>query len=203
MSDRFYTLNWFVVLFALMLVSCGTLSTSEPTIQDYGLLSKTPCPAPCFYGIYPGSTTLSEAESKLSSAGLCSQPLYVHSTPGQPEGIHCDNGIYVSTDSKKVVTRLVAFDPPESLTVGMVVDQLGYPDATRVNTFKSGEGHRSLMFLYYQNGFIRLILPEHEGAGFRLDPDEQIDSIIYCEEGFFEELLDPTIPWAGFGVYED
>jgi hypothetical protein len=149
----------------------------------------------------PGSTTLSEAEKELSSAGLCSRPAYVHSSPGEPDGINCETGIYVSTDSKKVVTRLVAFSPPEPLTVGMVVDQLGYPDAVKVNTYMSGEEHRSLMNLYYQKGFTRLILPDQEGAVFRLDQDTTVDRIVYCEEGFFEELREFASSWAGFVVY--
>ncbi len=203
MSDRFCTTLQLVVLLALILVGCGSPHNKRYQIQDGGLLSGTPCPPPCYYGIIPGSTTLSEAETMLRSEGLCSQPLYVRSSSGEPDGIHCDNGIYVSTDSKKVVTRLIAFDPPETLTVGMVVDRLGYPDAVGVNAFLSGDEQRSLMFLYYQNGLIRLILPEQEGAKYRLDKDTRVFTIIYNEEGFFVELLGPTVPWAGFGRYED
>ena len=87
------------------------------------------------------------------------------------------------------------------MTVEMVFNQLGYPDAVMVDAYGRGEGEASYMNLYYKNGFTRLILYDQDSADYHLAKDTLVDWIVYYEDGFFEELYDDTSPWSGFGVY--
>ena len=191
-----------IVSSILLLAACSPIKPIRSEIWDNSLLVSNPCLAPCFYGIEPGTTTLSEAESLLKSAGLCSQPSYIRSSsPIEPEGILCENLITVKSDSGKEITRYVSIYAPAQLTVEMVFDQLGYPDAVMVDAYGKGEEEGSYMNLYYQNGFTRLILMDQDRGDFRLAKDSLVDWIVFYEEGFFEELIEDTSPWSGFRVY--
>ena len=191
-----------IILSILFLAACSLIKPSRSEIWDSSLLASNPCPAPCFYGIEPGTTTLNEAEELLQSAGLCLDPSYIRSSsPTEPEGILCENLITVKSDSGKEITRYVSIYAPAQLTVEMVFDQLGYPDAVMVDAYGKGEGEGSYLSLYYQNGFTRLILMDQERGDYRLAKDSLVDWIAFYEEGFFGELMEDTSPWSGFGVY--
>jgi hypothetical protein len=127
--------------------------------------------------------------------------MYADSSPGGTDAIICETGIQVSSDLGQEIVHLVAFAPFEPLTVGMVVDQLGYPDAVRVNATMPGEGQRSMMDLYYPTTLTRLMLPDQEGGAYRLQQDTPVERVVYHEEGLFEELRASASPWAGFGEY--
>jgi hypothetical protein len=190
------------VISILFLAACSPLKSSQSEIWDSSLMASNPCPAPCFYGIEPGITTLSEAEDLLQAAGYCLDPSYIRSSsPTEPESLFCENWIFVGSDSGKEITRDVSFYAPNQLTVNMVVNQIGYPDAVMIDAFIRGEEEWSYMNLYYLKGFTRLILPDQIGADYRIEKETEVDRVIYYEEGFFTELYDDTSPWSGYGVY--
>lgn len=194
------------ILLLQILAACSPLNSRRSEIWDSSLMATNPCSAPCFYGIEPGITTLPEAEYLLQAAGLCLDPSYIrNSSLTEPESIFCENWIFVRSDSGKVITRSVSIPTPPELTVEMVIDQLGDPDAVMVDAYGTGEGQQgSYMALYYKNGFTRIMLIEQDSASYRLVKDTHVDMITYHEEGFFmkhfEDKADKS-PWAGYRVY--
>jgi len=194
-----------IVFSTLVLASCNLFKSNNSEIWDSSLMAANPCSAPCFYGIEPGTTTLSEAEDLLQAAGYCLDPSYIRSSsPTEPESLFCENWIFVGSDSGKVITRRVSITAPPQLTVEMVIDQLGDPDAVMVDAYGKGEGQGSYMALYYKNGFTRMMLFEQEGANYRLAKDTLVDRITYYEEGFFMEHFEDKkdkSPWSGYGIY--
>jgi len=166
------------------------------------MMASNPCPPPCFYEIELGTTTLSEAEDLLQSAGLCLDPSYIRSSsPTEPESIFCENWIFVHSDSGKVITRSVSIPAPLQLTAEVVMDQLGYPGAVMVDAYGKGEGQSSYMALYYKNDSARLILSDQDSANYRLTKNTLVVRITYYEEGIFMEPNEPISPWSGYGVY--
>jgi hypothetical protein len=191
----------------LLSAGCRSFNPKSSEIWDNSLMASNPCSAPCFFGIEPGITSLTEAEDLLQAAGLCLDPYYIRSSsPTEPESIFCEDWTFVHSDSGKEITRSVSFEAPNELTAKMVFDQLGYPDAVTVDAYGKdayGEGDRkaSYMNLYYVDGFTLLVLYEQDTGDYHLKKDTLVDWIGYYEEGFFEELFENTSPWSGYGVY--
>jgi len=185
-----------------MLVGCSSASGTAPDIGDGGFLSATPCVAPCFFGIEPGSTTLSNAQEILVTAGICPNPENFDSrSEGGTIGFKCGVWITVSGGSQEEAITGLGYSPTEPLTVGTVVEALGPPDA--VATIPSGlpEAQRSVMLLFYDRSLTRLLLPEQEGRVYRLESATLVQRVVYFERNAFQSFRTGTTPWAGFREY--
>jgi hypothetical protein len=183
--------------------ACTSTEGPNPGIGDGGFLSGTPCRAPCFFGIEPGSATLSEAEEDLAKAAICPNPKSFDTAPeGGTRGFHCGGWITVSAGSEEDRVTTLGFSPSEQMTLQDVVDALGPPDGVVTVRTGSPEAQRSVMMLFYDRMLTRLLLPEQEAPAYMLDPAIAVERVVYFDQDAFEGVRHPSAPWAGFVEYK-
>lgn len=191
-----------LVFVPALLLGCSSCSGTKPDIGDGGLLSETPCAVPCFFGIEPGSTTLSNAQQALANAGICPNPENFDSrSEGGTTGFKCGLWVTVSGRSEGEGITTLGYSPSEPLTVGMVVEALGPPDAVAAIPSGLPEAPRSAMLLFYDRSLTRLLLPEQETRVYRLEAATLVERVVYFERSAFHSLRTGATPWAGFGEY--
>jgi len=190
------------LVMAIVLAGCSVLEARTPDIGDGGFLSGLPCPAPCFYGVTPGSTQLHQAMEILRAADLCPNPAQFDSRPeGGTLGFNCGSRITVSSRDSDLPVDTVGFSPSELLTVGMVVEVRGSPDAVVVAPASIPESRRVAMFLLYDDVLAMLLLPEQQGSVFRLPPSTSVERVGYLDEDAYKSVGLGSVPWAGFTSY--
>ena len=177
------------------------LSTDQ--LGDGGLISGTPCSAPCFYGVIEGQTKRNDVIRIFGENGIVDCKTY-------DTYISCPN-IEVGFD-KQLVTSL-GFQPKMPVTLGKLVDKFGTPDHVAIidRTFMAGTPTTDIL-LYYDNNHIVLNSGQHPGLRVNVDRDTLILAWSYTNLASYQAELsnwgvsrDPfpshVSAWQGYGSY--
>lgn len=194
----------FSIIFVLMLCSCGSGQQKLPELNfgDGGLISGTPCSAPCFWNIIPGTTTEEEAVSILASLGDVQGCEYSDKIEnGADKLIRCDN-LGITFNDKGLVSRL-GFNLPEPATVGDIIEKYGVPDSVIVLPVGPQFQEPYKMNLLYGKQRMVVGLPEQKSDRFELTPTIIIGTVLFCEEDVYKKFTGPEFnhEWKGFGKY--
>jgi hypothetical protein len=191
-----------LILVAATVGACRTSGSPTPAIGDGGLLSGRPCAAPCFFGIRPGSTTLEDAQKALTDAGVCAAlNSFDNISQGGTKGFTCGVYITVAVSREQENVEALGYSPSIPLTVRMLVDGLGPPDALRVIPSGLPEHQRATMLVYYDQSYTRILLPEETGVVYHLEEDTPVERVVYLEKTSFDRNRADASEWAGFGEY--
>jgi len=191
-----------VVILPLILDGCNGRSSPSPQIGDGGLLSRTPCAPPCFQGIEPGTTTLSEAKSLLTDALLCDKPAdFDTEFSGGSRGFKCGEWLTVSAVTGREDIAAVGFSTESPLDLEAVIGQLGPPDAILVAPVGLPERPHVTVLVFHDLLRARLLLVEQEGASYQLRPDIVLERVVYASPSTYASLRAGAIPWSGYGQY--
>lgn len=187
------------------------LPTSAPDydILDGGLLSNTPCAAPCFLGIEPGTTDHVEAGEILRSLDknhICNEIDFYDELSGtQVVGWTCSN-IGVTYNKESGLVNSIRFEPTIPVVLGQVVDLHGKPDLVVV--FQNDDYHVQTVtcdIYYFDKNIILPLDVLREGEECKIDSKTQILAVNYLDEKEMtyniEVFSDFSVAWKGFGVY--
>jgi hypothetical protein len=200
------------VFLAWILVDFTAFKTkSPPDIKDGGFLSGEPCRAPCFLGIVPNQTKESQAVQLLKNNNLYENCfLFDHESESGLRGAVCSNGrVSVAYFRGTDIIGSIGFRPSQEITVEMIVEKYGEPNAVLVASDLPAEGEPSTtMSLVYDAIYAVVSLNEQEGTTFQLSPTTMIESIGYADPAFpsveeneFSSSLSSS--WHGYGEYSD
>jgi hypothetical protein len=187
--------------FLLFLIS-GCVGSNKKSLEigDGGLLSGNPCSAPCFLGIYPGITTEEQALTIFSSKlDVKNCDRWDTRNSGGDRGIRCSS-IGVTFNDQNFV-NVVGFSPSQNISLSNVIRKYGNPDGVFVSA--SGiEGTPPIIALIYFDSLNMIIhLPEQDSSLYNLQPDIQIESIVYLDRSDYLFDKRSAKQWKGFGNY--
>lgn len=187
---------------SLVLSSCALLPSTSPPIGDGGLLSHSPCVAPCFFGVEPGVTLLGEAKSILTSDSVCREPTdFDNESVGGSRGFKCGEWITVSTIPDGELVGAVGFSTVAPVTVESAVGSLGEPDWVSAIPTGVPEAPKVVLLLYFDDYSTRLLLPEQDGRGYLLQADTPLERILYMARAEYLASRGTGGPWTGYGIY--
>jgi hypothetical protein len=183
-----------------------------PNIKDGGFLSGEPCSAPCFLGIIPNKTKETQAIQILKDNGFYKNCyIYNHESSSGLRGAVCSGGIvsvayFRGTD----IVGSIDFRPSQELTVEMVIEKYGEPNAVSVASiwFNWEKKPKTNMALIYDNINATVSLGDQEGDIFQIIPTTKVESIGYSDHRFpsieeYEAWKSFLSSWQGYGEYRD
>jgi len=185
-------------------------NASMPDIKDCGFLSGDPCEAPCFFGIIPKNTKETQAVQILKDYGLY-ENCYIYDNESESglRGAVCSN-VSIAYFRDTDLVGSIAFRPTQHLTVEMVIEKFGEPDAVSVVSarFNWEKQSKTSMALVYNKINATINLGEQEENIFQLKPSTLIKSIGYSYHTFpllteYDSEVMFLSFWHGYGEYQD
>jgi hypothetical protein len=221
MKNRKFTI-WLSIIGCIVLVGVALgfvylnksilLITTTPDIKDGGFLSGEPCRAPCFLGIIPNKTKESQAIQILKDYGLYKN-CYIYDNESETglRGAVCSKtNVSIVYFRGSDLVGSIGFRPTERLTVEMVIDKYGVPDAVSVASiwFNWERQPTTNMALVYEEINATISLGKQEGNIFQVKPVSIIESIGYSDNTFpsieeYESGNRFLSSWHGYGEYQD
>jgi hypothetical protein len=186
------------------------INTTTPDIKDGGFLSGEPCKAPCFLGIIPNKTKESQAIQILKNYRLYKKcHIFDYESESGLRGAVCSNASIAYFRGTDLVGG-IGFRPTQQLTVEMVIEKYGEPDAVSVASiwFNWEKQPTTSMALVYDDLDATIRLGEQEGNIFQVTPVTIIESIGYSDHTFpsieeYESGINYLSSWHGYGEYQD
>jgi hypothetical protein len=178
-------------------------------ILDGGLLSNTPCAAPCFLGIEPGKTDYVEAGAilwDLDKNHICNEIDFYDELSGtQVVGWACSN-IGVTYNQESGIVNSIRFEPTVPVLLGQVVGLHGKPDTVVV--FQNDEYHVQTVdcdVYYFGKNIVLTLGVLREGAECMIDSKTPILTVNYLDEEemtyYIEVFSGFSVAWKGYGIY--
>ena len=176
---------------------------SQNTIADGGFLTKRPCGPPCFYGIVPGTTTVSQAGERMENSGT----MFSHCKPfdfssmGGRRGADCD---YVNLGYQGDIVSMVSFSPDIVINMQAVLDNYGPPSLISVGIIAlPDKPDKTRMVLYLDSIHSMLQLLDQDGNEYNVSPETKVSSVIYLSIDRYKEIRDlpGNLSWQGFKSY--
>ena len=202
-----------IVLCSFILSSCNSSGAvaNRPgdvpkEIADGGFLSADPCGPPCFWTLVPGITTTEETMVMLDAMNIADEcSPYDNSEEAGTRGLICSPVVELSISFRldEDIVNGVGFHPSQTVTVEEIIERYGEPDAISVEY--SGLPHDSyntVMMLYYDDIYTRLLLPEQESDVFELRPSVEVQTVVYFDRATYAETRQRhSTDWNGYGKY--
>jgi hypothetical protein len=194
---------WLLGMTLLVLTSCDYTLLGD-RIGEGGLLSGKPCPAPCFWEIRPGVTTIVQAMEILRGKGRFSY----HQTN---KFVFYGDTILFEYDSSGIVNR-IGFVPNIAINVQTLIAKYGNPDAVAVIYDPSSTPEHDTIFagLYFDrlHTSVNLVKVYNTWPPFyHVSQDTRITFVTYFSESYYETWkaseLDHVSKWTGYGTYQD
>jgi hypothetical protein len=190
------------LVFQFLILSCNRSVPSKLPIGDGGFFSKQPCRPPCFFDIYPGSTTEENVENILKDRDFwefCDRFDYEES--GGQRGIKCNQTFSVYFQKGNKVVGGIGYIPETDMTVQKVITGHGEPNAVFVSISGLPEHSKSVMILYFDHLTTVVRLPEM-GIKYEVKPETKVESISYYDKLSYESQRNKfSSDWEGYGFY--
>lgn len=207
-------MKWIAILLAAcLLVGCVA---DRP---DLYVSNATDCSAPCWYGILPGESTMTETESMLRSLSVVTELDFGTSFNQEGKTARWRFSLgqaYGYANFKNAVLQYLTFRPRD-LHLGEVIDRIGFPDHIAAGYEPVEEIVYSINLYYPTKGVAVSVADSPAGAlteAQRMTRDLRIDSIRYFEpmelktflteidgrsESNAQQILDRLQVWPGYG----
>lgn len=196
-----------LVVFVCIGLSLGLQACTKRqlTVSDGGLISKTPCGPPCFWGITPGKSTEGEVVQLFEDKQIMKQctRFYSEMENGSRDFI-CGFKISVSFQKDKDLVESVGFRP-DNLTLGEVITMYGDPDAVLVLSGGTSQEHPPILTMsaYFEKIKTRVNLFNQEGVEYAVKGSTLISDVSYFDAPTYESMKAlPLQKWKGFGDYQ-
>ncbi len=193
------------ILSILFLFGCGLISDQKisgvKVIGDGGFLSSQPCGAPCFWGIYPGSTTETQVYEVLQNKGIekkCAP--FDRTKEGGRRGITCVNSVLIVFG--KDVVQDIGFSPTQKITVEEVIKHFGEPSHILVAITSTPEYPDTTMILFFDEILTSLALPEQKGTRYQIAATTEVLNIGYSDNASYKATSSSLPGWSGYGEYD-
>jgi hypothetical protein len=188
---------WFVVLLlALLMLGCKP-DVKPVDVGDGGLLKHEACELPCFLGIKPGATSLTEALTTLERKSVGSHC----SDPDSYSRIICRDVAAVGVNPKTHLVSWIGFNPTTPITLGDVISLYGEPSAVLVIPDGVPEHPYTNMMVFFDNIRTRIVLIRKEGTVYKVDSSLGFDNVVYYDMDAYKEDKQHVTNWTGYGVY--
>lgn len=194
-----------MVISLIVFTACAVLpirtssEVLEQKLGDGGLISGSPCAAPCFMGMVPEETSQSEVLEILSQRGISEYCQFDNT-------VLCENSIYIKFNQDNIVS-VINFTPSIPVTVESVFQKYGEPNSIDVFNnqltpeapeMQAGllfDGQRMYISLSYQNDFFSYIVNE----------EVVVARVFYLNENEYSDFKasDHVTNWNGYGEYVD
>jgi hypothetical protein len=194
---------WLLGLTLLLFTSCDYTFLGK-RIGDGGLLSGTPCPAPCFWEIRPGVTTKAQAIEILRGMGVINE-YQINNY------VSFANVISFEYDPKGIVTS-IGFTPNAAISVESLIAKYGSPDAVVViyDSSTTPEHNAFIAGLFFDSlqTYVGLVgMHDTWPPIYRLSQGTLITDVTYFSESYYEtwkaSITHHISKWNGYGAYED
>ena len=191
-------------IFILPLSGCKLADKTKPeemeNIGDGGFLTGQPCGPPCFWGIYPGSTSEKQLLTILQDKGIDNEcERFDRTQEGGREGIICLYNILIILAHDKV--EEIGFTSTEKITVGEAITNFGDPNHILVAITSTPEYPRTTMMLFFDDIQTSLVLPEQKGISYLIDSDVEIVNIGYSDKESYLSTTKTLPKWSGYIKY--
>ena len=184
----------------LLLTSCN-YTLLGIAIGDGGLLSGKPCPAPCFWNIYPGVTTKDEAIQIIQRHGP-----FAHKQ--MDNLIFYGESLSFDYNSNKIV-QSIEFEPNPAIKISTLIAKYDVPDDVEIiyDSFSTPEHNYFDARLYFDSIHTYAMLEREEiFPAYSLNPDTRITDVTYYTKKSYDTLKASsthTTKWVGYGDYKD
>ncbi len=171
---------------------------SLPNRWDGGLFSETPCQAPCFASIVPGTTTETEVMNIIEDDAYF-QNCQLEDIPNRGRSVSC-KGLIINIDKTDSTVDALGFKTLQQFSIEDVMSKYGEPTMTWVIPMGIPEAPEISMVVAWEEEKISINLEDQEGVAYQLVPSTAVTNIVY----YSETGNDSTIfsqPWHGHGEY--
>jgi hypothetical protein len=202
------TKNVILVLITIMLIlflsGCSSANDQKAggveNIGDGGFLTGQPCGPPCFWGIYPGSTTEAQVLEVLQSKRIESKcERFDRTQEGGRRGITCLDSVLIVFNED--VVEDIGFSSSEKITVEEVIKHFGEPSHILVAITSTPEYPNTTMMLFFDEIRTSLVLPEQKGIKYRVATTTEIVNIGYSDDVSYQATSTSLPGWDGYGEY--
>ena len=168
-------------------------------LADTSLVSGEACAPPCWQGIVPGETTMSEALEIVSALDRITVPRQAELAFqfGHIDGPVC---CQISADETRIVSTIILQFAPE-MTMGDAIDKYGEPQFFRGQPYTDSE---AILWFYYPDfhTIIQVIVAGIDGA---LDASSPLVAAYYLADVDMSEAgrADAFKPWKGYVAYKE
>lgn len=173
---------------------------SLPNKWDGGLLSSTPCDAPCFAGIIPGITTELQVMEIIKDNDYF-QDCELKDVLNQGRWISC-KGLIISINRDSQIVEGIGFMSLTKITLEEIIAKFGEPTTVWVAPDGIPEFPYIVMIVLFENNGIRVDFDTQEDINghYLLKPTDLITNVAYYSEenGGLGGYLQP---WHGYGEY--
>ena len=187
-----------IILSVFLLASCSSDSLKNK-IGDGGLISNSPCVAPCFFNVLPDTTTKEQTIDSLQRQDF-SQYCDIS------QNITCGQVIFIRVNTKNYV-EAISFSPSTSITLKSLVEKFGAPDSLNiVDQTLTPESPFIQAGLYLDSINTYLELSVQKGFDYKLAPDTLVSKVFYLGKLEYSNLKASSkhqVAWKGYGVYSD
>lgn len=172
---------------------------NERFLEDTSLLTGEPCGPPCWQGIIPGLSTLTDALDIVNALDgiIVMQQAEGAFQFGKTDSPPC---CQISADETQVVSAIILQFVPE-MTIGEALEKHGEPLFFRGQPYTESE---AILWFYYPDQFtmIQVIVPGVEG---NLDASSPLVAAYYLTELDMSDALDAGTftPWKGYVSYRE
>lgn len=173
---------------------------SLPNNWDGGFFSETPCQAPCFAGIIPGTSTETEVMNLIQEDNYF-QNCHLEDRPNQGRWISC-KGLIININKDNGIADGIGFITLSTFTLADVVAKYGEPLTVWLAVLGTPEAPEYSMIVLFEDKKIRVDLESQELSTetYLLEPSVKITNIVYYSEEN-SGLTAYLQPWHGYGEY--
>ena len=201
----------FVVTLAFLLYGCRPIPSNKTwvatisisTISTNSFLSGTPCSAPCFFDLIPGTTKKDEVVDHLRKYDFLSSCVEKQIDDSISSVLICAPSVDFWFKEDKLTKIII--EPTTTITIEQVIKKYG--DPTDVNYSLGGTNDVTLVKLvYYKNSRFVLHLSDptsSEQQNNSINPQSKILWVDYVDDETMKNFDNEcTFPWNGYGNYD-
>ena len=202
-----YTIRLLVGWLLIFAVGCASpfggsgRQQNDADIGDAGLLEHQACDPPCFWGITPGITSITETRHILEQKNI-NDCVPLDADPQYPRLV-CGNTVLIRLAAPTGPIAGIGLDPARPITIGAVISSRGQPDAVSV-TLQGVEHPHATMMVYFDSLRTRLVLAEQDGTLYRLDSSVEVRNVgFYAGDTYTLDKKYGLSAWRGYGPYPE
>ena len=187
------------------------LESPQPTplpkmadIGDGGLLSGSPCAAPCVYGIQIGETPLDQVIPTLQQNGLSE---CVTEENLSWIGITCGYSVVVQVDRATSIVNAAGFYPSIPISLEQIIEKYGEPDFVSIQADGPEDAPTSRMSLYWDELKMTVEMPQVDNQIYVLERTTTPEMVLFLDEAQYTDSSEVPFgeyykQWNGYGSYQ-
>jgi len=197
-----------VVILSLLIVASLTLAACSPPpplrsdkyLKDTGLISDTPCAAPCFQNVIVGQTKFTDAVGTIKANPLFSNVQTQDAQQNQPATVGGDDCCQMTTNDKGIINAMLIKLAP-NMTAAQLIAKYGSP--TYVTGVDYSAQEVAIALIFPKPGVVAWVSPGD--ASSTLKESDPVVVALYLDPADFAngKLIDTATlkAWNGYLPY--